>query len=296
MKRADIKLGFFCNNICKFCVQGDKRKKFGNKDIEQIKENIIQAKKTCNGVVFTGGEPTIRKDIIEIISFAKKSGFKVIQIQTNGRMFVYKSFCKELISAGVTEFSPALHGHTPSLHDYLTGAKGSFDQTVGGIKNLKDLNQLVITNTVITKSNYRHLPQIAQLLMNLKVDQYQFAFVHALGSAMKNFDSVVPRKSLVEPYVKSALDVGINCGMSVMTEAIPYCFMKGYEEYVAENIIPDTKIYDYEIVIDDFTKERISKGKSKGSVCSGCIKNNVCEGPWREYSDKYGWAEFKAIT
>lgn len=249
--------------------------------------------KDCQEIVLTGGEPTIRPDILELVRYAKKTGFKTIQIQSNGRLFAYKSFCKDIIEAGATEFSPALHGHIAALHDYLTGAEGSFNQVVSGIKNLKSLGQLVITNTVITKSNYRHLPQIAELLVSLGVDQYQFAFVHALGSAGENLSSVVPRMELIEPYVKKGLDVGIKAGKRVMTEAIPYCFMRGYEDFVAEKIIPDSKIYDYNKVISDFTSSRRNEGKSKGPQCRSCGKNEICEGPWKEYPAKFGWEEFR---
>jgi len=146
----------------------------------------------------------------------------VIQVQSNGRRFANIDFCKEMISAGVNQFNPALHGHNSKIHDYLTQTEGAFNQTVKGIINLKILNQKVITNSVITQTNYRHLPQLALLLVKLKVDQIQFAFVHAVGNAWKNFDTVVPRKLLVAPYVKKALNISINSGVVAMTEAIPY--------------------------------------------------------------------------
>lgn len=294
MKRADIKIGFSCNNLCKFCVQGEKRHLFGDKTTDEIKDILKKARQDAAGVVFTGGEPTIRPDLAELVSFAKKMDYKIIQIQTNGRMFVYKKYCMELIKAGATEFSPALHGHIAELHDYLTGVSGSFRQTAAGIKNLKELGQKIIVNSVITKSNYRHLDKIAELLVGLGVDQYQFAFAHALGSAEKNFYSIVPRKTLIEPYVKKGLNVGIKAGIRAMTEAIPYCFMKGYEACIAEKIIPDTKIYDRGAVID-FTKERLASGKSKGKPCLKCKVNNMCEGPWKEYPKHYGWNEFKSL-
>lgn len=170
MKRADIKTWFNCNNRCKFCVQGNKRSLYPGKTKNET-ENILQeARKDCNSVVFTGGEPAARKDIVDLVSTAKKLGFEIIQIQTNGRMFYYKKFCDAIILAGANEFSPAIHGHNAKLHDYLTGSKGSFEQSIEGIKNLKERNQIVITNTVITKFNYRFLPQIAKLLVSLKVD------------------------------------------------------------------------------------------------------------------------------
>ena len=292
MKRADIKTWFNCNNRCKFCVQGKKRSLYPGKTKSEIENILKEARRDCNSVVFTGGEPAVRKDIIDLVRFAKKLGFETIQIQTNGRMFCYKEFCEAIILAGANEFSPAIHGHNAKLHDYLTGSKGSFEQSIEGIKNLKQRSQTVMTNTVITKFNYRFLPQIAKLLVSLNVDQYQFAFVHALGSAGENFSSIVPRMSKVIPYVKRGLDVGIAVGKMVMTEAIPYCFMQGYEEYVAERIIPRTRIYDYKSITNDFTEARKKEGKLKGPKCIECKHFQCCEGPWREYPEKFGWNEF----
>lgn len=295
MKRVDIKTGFNCNNHCRFCAQGDKRTLYGDRTTEKIKKILQEARKDCESVVFTGGEPTIRKDIIDLVSYAKKLEFESIQIQTNGRMFCYKKFCDEIISAGANEFSPAVHGHTPELHNYLTCSKGSFQQTTLGIKNLRELGQRIITNTVITKSNYRHLPEIARFLVDLRVDQFQFAFVHPVRTAEKNFASIVPRMTLIEPYVKKGLDIGIKRGVSVMTEAIPYCFMQGYEDYIAEKVIPSTKIYDFGQTIDNFTEVRQKQGKLKGSSCQTCRYYQTCEGPWKEYPEKFGWSEFKQI-
>lgn len=295
MKRIDLKTGFLCNNNCHFCVQGDK-KRFGNRGKAELKKYLKKsAEDGYQSVVLTGGEPTIRPDIIELVGYAQKLGFKLIQIQSNGRRFAYLDFCKKMIVAGANEFAPALHGHTPDLHDYLVCSPGAFAQTVMGIKNLKSLGQAVITNTVITKSNYRHLPEIAKLLVKLKVDQFQLAFVHALGYAATNFDSVVPEKSLVESYVKMALDIGIKSGVKVMTEAIPYCFMRGYEKYVAEEAIPETKIFDLNQIIKNFTEARRMRGKIKGAKCVECKYFKKCEGPWREYPEYFGWREFKPI-
>jgi len=294
-RRADVKIGFLCNNQCKFCVQGNKRKIYGNKALKIIKKELEDARSECESIVLTGGEPTIHKEILALVKIAKSLKFKTIQIQTNGRMFAYLEFCKKIIANGANEFSPALHGHINELHDYLSSSKGSFKQTVQGIINLKKLRQQILTNTVITKSNFRYLPQIARLLVSLGVDQFQFAFVHPLGRAGESFYSVIPRMSMVEPYVKEGLKIGIQAKKEVMTEAIPYCFMKGYENYLSESLIPSTKIYDADSIIDDFNKVRKDEGKAKGPRCHKCKYCKVCEGPWREYPDVFGWEEFKPI-
>jgi MoaA/NifB/PqqE/SkfB family radical SAM enzyme len=166
---------------------------------------------------------------------------------------------------------------------------------VAGIMNLKKLDQEVIMNTVITKSNYRHLPEIAKLLVSLDVDQFQLAFVHADGSAGKNFQSVVPRMSLAVPYVKKAIDIGRRFNKNVMTEAIPFCFMVGYEDSISEKVIPETKIYEHDYIVENFTDARITRGKAKGGRCKKCRYYKICEGTWKEYPQKFGWEEFKPV-
>lgn len=296
MKRIDLKIGFLCNNNCLFCAQGHK-KCFGNRrTTSELKEHICQsASEGDKAIVFTGGEPTIHPDIIELVRYARKMGFTLIQIQSNGRRFAYIDFCKEMIIAGANQFAPSVHGPTPEIHDYLTHAKGAFAQAILGIKNLKQLKQDVITNTVITKLNYQYLPHIAELLVYLGVDQFQLAFVHAIGNAERNFDLIVPRKSVVTPYVKEALDISKNTGIRAMTEAIPYCFMRGYERYIAEEKIPDTKVFDLGNTIENFTESRKFQCKIKADKCQRCAYFQKCEGPWKEYPEHFGWGEFNPV-
>jgi len=298
MKRVDIKVGFQCNNHCKFCIQGNKREIYKNKTTKEIKEILKKTNRTCDGIVFTGGEPTVRKDLIELVRYGKNLGFKIIQIQTNGRMFAYKKYCQDMIKAGANEFGIALHGHNAKLHDYLTSSPGSFNQTTTGIKNLRALGQYILTNTVINKVNYKHLPEIAKLLVKLGVDQFQFAFMHINNVITKDpelIDKIVPRKSKVMPYVKRGLDIGIKAGVKVMTEAIPYCFMKGYEKHIAERIIPDSSVFDAGFAIEDYTNYRKTEGKAKGPNCPKCKYYKICEGPWKEYPQIFGWDEFKPV-
>jgi len=255
-ERVDIKTGWNCNNRCVFCVQGSKREKFGNKPTEEVKRLLEEARRDSDSIVFTGGEVTIRPDLVELVRFARDLGYSIIQIQTNGRMLAYRKVCEDLIAAGANEFSPALHGPTPELHDYLTCSRAALLVALGGA-------------------------------------QFQLAFVHPLGTAGENFYSVVPRLSLCQPYVHRALDVGIAAGRRVMTEAIPYCFMVGYEPYIAERIMPRTKIFEGHLTIADYTEHRLTEGKAKGPPCEECAFRGLCEGPWREYPEHYGWDEFQ---
>jgi pyruvate-formate lyase-activating enzyme len=293
--RLDVKLGFSCNNRCLFCVQGDKRTRYPDKTTDEIREILTEGRQGAEDVVFTGGEVTIRKDLPELVSHAKELGYRVIQIQTNGRMLSVSSALARLIKAGANEFSPAIHGPSAEVHDALTQAPGSFRQTVKGVQNVKKLGLPVILNSVICQANHRLLPEMAHLFVALEVDQFQLAFVHALGTAGENFDSVVPRFSEIMPFVHEALSIGRASGVRCMTEAIPLCFLGPDAGFAAEAIIPATRIVDAQREVPDYTRYRLEVGKAKGPPCAECSLDHVCEGPWREYPENLGWEEFRPV-
>jgi MoaA/NifB/PqqE/SkfB family radical SAM enzyme len=300
MRKIDIKVHFYCNNFCRFCIQGDRRYLTYQKSTEEIREILKRGRKEgAMGVVFTGGEPTLRfKELLNWVQFAKDLGYQSIQIQTNGRMFSYLGFCQKIIEAGANEFGISLHASYSQLHDYLTRSPGSFNQTVQAIKNLVSLGQTVLTNTVITKYNYKDLPNTAKLLVSLRVTQYQLAFIHISQKVLNDrrlLKSLVPRFFEVMPYVKKALDIGIKRQVKCVTEAIPYCLMKGYEEHIAEKTAPDSHVFDAGYEIEHFSIHRKTKAKLKGPNCKFCKYGDVCEGTWKEYPQIFGWTEFKPI-
>lgn len=295
-KRADVKVWFACNNHCTFCVQWDKRERFKPRKLEEIK-NILDKEYLdwSKYVVFTGWEPTVYKDLIEVVAYAKKIWFKQIQIQSNWTNFDKIEYIKALINAWVTEFSPSIHGFNRETHDKQVMTKWAWDRVIKWLINLNQLNQIVIINSVITKDNYKEIPELAALLIKLRVTQFQFAFVHILWSADKNKSNVVPKKSDVIPYVHKALDLAKIANIPAYTEAIPYCLMQWYEWAIAENIMPETTVYDAEYVIDSYADYRWTEWKAKRGECKKCSKYKMCEWPWKEYPDMYGWDEFIAI-
>ncbi len=296
MRRTDLKVGFLCNNRCRFCVQGDKRYRYGEKSRSEVMREIKEARdRGSEEIIFTGGEPTVHPDVVELVAYASELGYKLIQIQTNGRTLADGKFLDRLIEAGANEFGISVHGHIPELHDYLVRVPGAWRQTVRGIKNVKDRGLPVLANSVMVKPNYRFAKRIAEMLVKLGVDQYQLAFVHILGEAMKNFDSMVPWISLAAQYMRKGLDPGIDAGINVMVEAVPYCLMRGYEKYVSDLYIPPTTVFDADFVVESFEKWRVTEGKAKSERCRDCIFYDICEGPWVEYPQKRGWDEFVPV-
>lgn len=297
MIKLDIKLGYACEKQCKLCVQGDLRERHPEPlSADKLIEALKEGRKSSRYVVFTGGEPTLYPHLPKLVRFARLLGFDRVQIQTNGRRFAEEAFCWELLKAGANEFAVAVHGATPATHDFLTDVPGSFERVMRGIRNLKRLGGRVMTNSVVTTKNMAELPALARLLVAVPVDHVQFAFIHICGEAWRNRDWLVPRKRDAVPFIHQALDVARAAGLRSFTEAIPYCLMKGYEECVAERVMPVMKVHHADgSVIEDFTQERMDTQKLKGPRCPECDYFRVCEGPWKEYPEMFGFDEFVPV-
>lgn len=291
-KTLDIKLGFSCNNNCRFCHLTDDEKKLGDRGTEEIKRDLFFYinKKGVYTVALGGGEPTIRSDIIDLIRHASYLGYRRIIIMTNGRMFYYMDFCTRVVDSGANRFVFSLAGHTPGIHDYLVMAKGAFNQAISGIHNLKELNQEIIVNSVITKQNYKFLPRFVNFLMDIGIDQIQLAFPKSTGNAYTNFDEIIPLKSEVMPHLHEALDMASEAGTPIIIESYPFCLLSGYEQYHYLMYVQSTKFRN----VDGKISKAYGPGIT-GPPCRKCRYEPICKGARENYIKKFGWGEFKPV-
>jgi len=166
-KKHLLKIYNMCNNNCLVCKVLNK--KVNKKTLDEIKQHLdVIANK--EELIISGGEPALREDVFDIIGYAKGIGFKRVILETNGRLFCYKDFCEKMIRSGVDQFNVYLYSNRPEVHDSITKVKGSWMQTVEGIKNLIDMNAIVQANVVVCKENYRDLNNTINLLRKMKIN------------------------------------------------------------------------------------------------------------------------------
>jgi|GEM_PF-630736 len=294
MKRTDLKLGYSCNNNCRFCIIGDRRYGVRDKSINQIKRELAHFKNTgTEKILLTGGEPTIRNDILKIISYAKELDFKKIHVESNGRLFSYSNFVDKVIEAGATDFSISLHADTAELYSYITNTNEvSFEQAVEGIKNLSKKTSNLCVNTTIMKPNYERLAKIVSLINQLGVMSINFPYVNPYGRAWQNKQDIVPKLSDVEPFLIEAITLAKNNKMNVTTEMMPFCFLQNHISIAAEYHPRDIQIAAPDYFESDFVKSQTS-GKVKGNQCLLCKYADTCAGVMGGYARIFGTSELK---
>lgn len=131
------------------------------RDIEDIKKEIENIS-VGERVLIKGGEPTLHKDLFEIIDMLKKRSLKQTILLTNARAFSYKDACDKIDDD--TIILVKVWGHCAEVHDSITKTEGSFKQTLEGIDNLIEKEKRVEAFIPIVKKNLLLLPKLYDML------------------------------------------------------------------------------------------------------------------------------------
>ena len=167
-----------CNQKCLHCyAAGQPLSDTPELTTAQWKE-ILSKLRAANvpQVTFTGGEPTLRADLVELVEVAQ---WFVTRLNTNGRLLT-PELCRRLYEASLDSVQVTLYSHDPAIHNALVGAEG-FDDTVAGIRNAVAAGLSVSVNTPLCSLNTDYAATVR--------------FVHELGVRYVTCSGLIPSGS-----------------------------------------------------------------------------------------------------
>ncbi len=153
--RVDLALTYRCNNLCSHCYvpperrNWDATKELGTSKWKQVLDALLGV--AVPHVTFTGGEPTLRDDLVELVQYAEEIGI-IAGLVTNGRHLT-KDLVDDLVKAGIDYVQITLESHLPEIHDQMVGVQGAWKETVAGLKRFIATDIYTITNTTLTQLN-----------------------------------------------------------------------------------------------------------------------------------------------
>jgi radical SAM protein with 4Fe4S-binding SPASM domain len=166
--RMDMALTYRCNNDCPHCYNARPRDftEISTPQWLQILDRLWEI--GIPHIVFTGGEPTLRSDLPELIAHAESNG-QITGLNTNARRLGDTKFLKNLVDAGLDHVQITVESHDPAIHDTMVHSKGAWKQTIAGLQNALDTPLFVMTNTTMLRHNSPHIEETLDFLANIGV-------------------------------------------------------------------------------------------------------------------------------
>ena len=215
---SEVAVTYRCNIRCKFCYAGCGCSRSDDGDEMAADEvirvlRIIRRDAQVPSVSFTGGEPTMREDLEQLVAAATGEGLRVNLI-TNGTLLAGNDRARRLADAGLISAQVSLEGPNAEVHDGLVGVDGSFERTLAGLEAFRAAGVHVHTHTTINALNAEHLGGLVELVARLELARMSMNMVIPAGSAADL--SIQVSYERIGEIVLSARDAARAAGVGFM--------------------------------------------------------------------------------
>ena len=200
-----------CNQQCVHCyAAGQELANENELSTDDWKKIIDKCRKAgIPQVTFTGGEPTMRDDLIELIDHSR---WFITRLNTNGRKLT-KEFCEKLKGASLDSMQITFYSSEEDIHDKLVGAKG-YNDTVNGIKNAIKAGLNISINTPLCTLNKDYVKTLE--------------FLHGLGVLYVTCSGLITTGN-AELEDSEKLQLSKDEIKTVLKDAVDYCYSNGME-------------------------------------------------------------------
>jgi len=193
---SEIALTYNCQNRCTFCYADSPRRGRASAGDAYVREMTTDEVKViidrlwdeahCPTVSFTGGEPTLRADLPELVRYAKSKGMRVNLI-ANGIRCASVGFVESLAEAGLDSAQVSIEGGSAAVHDAVTQHPGAWEKAVQGVRNLRTAAIHTHTNTTICGGNREHLLELVDFIADdLGSEYFSMNMVIRTGTALSH--------------------------------------------------------------------------------------------------------------
>ncbi len=143
-------------------------------------------------LIFTGGDPLIRKDIFDLIGYTVKKGFRVGIAPAVSDLLSINNI-RRMKELGLKYVSISLDGGKAETHDRIRGIEGHYSMTVDALRLLREHGFITQINTVVTRENVHELPYVVELLKMLGIRIWEVFFLIRVGRGT-DVNDISPRE------------------------------------------------------------------------------------------------------
>ena len=177
-----------CNLRCMHCYAGSDAQRYDQLSTDEAKAMIDDLAAFGSPVLlFSGGEPCMRPDLVELMRYAKAAGMRVV-LSTNGTL-ITPELASRFAEVGLSYVGVSVDGK-PETHDEFRGMAGAFERSMQGLANAQAQGIKVGLRMTLNKLNYREVDDVFALMRERSINRA--CFYHLVytgrGSSMMDMD------------------------------------------------------------------------------------------------------------
>lgn len=286
----DIILGYDCNLACDYCTITPAMRTRALSPRAVLQAIQLGVRRDYDRIAFTGGEPTIRPDLLGLIRAARDQGFGDIKVQSNGLLFSAGNV-ERMVAAGVTRFHLSIHTHRPEAYDRLVRRAGSHAHMERGLETIVGSGRHVVADLIVKRDTVEHLPGALTWVADRGVPEVHLWFVSLTDNNAANVDSL-PQMSEAIPFMRQAMAIGRARAVDVKSLHVPRCLLGEDARHAwdpgSQRVMVVTPEATFEL------KDSRLAGQRQVPACKGCEWEPICPGLRDDYLDHYGDVEVAA--
>lgn len=291
MPLLDVILGYDCNLFCDYCTISPQMR---TRSLGAAAIDAAMQRARSDGydrISFTGGEPTLRGDLLALVRRARSLGFVDVKLQSNGLLLGAGRNLERLLDAGVTRFHVSIHTHEAAAYETMVRREGTHAAMTAGLRALVERGLTPVADVILERTTHRRLPEALQWLQALGVDAADLWFVSLSDHNRDNLASM-PRMTEVMPSVHVALAWARAHAMTVRSLHIPRCLLGDDHPHAWDPAAEGVRVVSPDATFD-LRGSRLT-GQLHVPACSGCTFESRCAGIRPDYLARWGDAEIAA--
>jgi molybdenum cofactor biosynthesis enzyme MoaA len=287
----DVILGYDCNLWCDYCTIGPELRGRALSTAQVVAALRDGRARGLDALSLTGGEPTIRRDLLAIVAAGRKLGYADVKVQSNGLMFAQGDNLARLLAAGATRLHISVHTHEESRYEDLVRRTGTYALMVAGLRRAADSGAALVVDLIVKRDTMGRLPAAIEWLHEQGVRAVDLWYVSLTDANAANPGSL-PRFSEALPFMREALARGRARGMTLRSLHVPRCLLGQDHAHAwdpgAQRVVVVTPEATFAL------RDSRLAGRVKVDACSGCSFSEVCPGVRPDYLAAFGDGEIAA--
>ncbi len=239
-----------CNLACKHCRAEAKTEPDSDElSTQEAKDFMDDLAEIASPIlIFTGGEPLMREDIFELVSYGNQKGLKCV-MAVNGTL-LSPEIVRKIRESGIQRVSVSLDGADRESHDSFRGVPGAYDSLMQGIENLKQEGVPFQINTTVTQNNLESFQDIFRLAEELGAVAWHIFLLVPTGRANEIRNEIISAEKY-EQVLNWFYDFRKNTSMQLKATCAPH-----YHRILRQRAKEDNITVNYE----NFGLDAVSKG------------------------------------